>query len=87
MRINVYAEEMTERIEVITKTVEGIEYHALRFYLWLPVTTPGGGQIKGPFMHSANDDDSSAVTFWGSKRRLKNTLELALKILSDHARR
>ena len=38
MRVNIYAEEITDRVEIITKTIEGQEFTAVRFYLELPVT-------------------------------------------------
>ena len=38
MRVNVYAEEMTDRVEIIEKEVEGNKFTALRFYLALPAT-------------------------------------------------
>ncbi len=38
MRVNVYAEEMTDRIEVISKEIEGQKFTGLRIYLELPVT-------------------------------------------------
>lgn len=38
MRVNVYAEEMTDRIEIIEKIVEGNKFTALRFYLALPAS-------------------------------------------------
>ncbi len=41
MRVNVYAEEMTDRIEIIGKEIEGHTFTGLRFYLELPVTIPG----------------------------------------------
>jgi len=87
MRVNVYAEEMTDRIEIITKEVDGQEFTGVRFYLELPVTTPlpnGGMTIhKGPFLHRPGDDDSSAVTFWG-KSDLRDVLTKALKLLDAH---
>lgn len=67
MRVNVYAEEITERVERLSKTVDGATFVGLRFYLELPVTkeTNGGLQVhRGPFMHRPGDDDSAAVTFW-----------------------
>lgn len=39
MRVNVYAEEMTDRIEVIEKTTEHGTFTGLRFYLELPAST------------------------------------------------
>jgi hypothetical protein len=97
MRVNVYAEEMTGKVELVTKTVEGEEFVAVRFWLFLPVTlgtasyakvrlAMGGDpmtQVQGPFMHRPGDDDSSAVTFWG-KRELRNTLAEALRLLDEH---
>lgn len=79
MRVNVYAEEMTDRIEIISKEIDGETYYGLRIYLELPVTE-GGRQVKGPFIHREGDDDSSAVTFWG-KRDLQDTLRKALDAL------
>lgn len=93
MRVNVYAEEMTDRIEIISKTIEGREFTGVRFYLELPVTkyileSEGGPvaetvQMRGPFMHGPDDDDSAAVTFWG-KTDLRPALEKALYLLDQH---
>lgn len=82
MRINVYAEEMTNKIEIITKMVEGKKFTAVRFYLELPATV-NGRQYKGPFIHRPGDDDSSAVTFWG-KSDLRKMLRIALQKLDKH---
>ncbi len=71
MRINVYAEELSRRVEMVSKTVDGVTYYGLRVYLYMPVTTkPHNIQVKGPFIHREGDDDSSAVTFWGSSAEL-----------------
>lgn len=96
MRVNVYAEEMTDRIEIISKEIEGHKFTGLRIYLELPVTLPevtdwsmreDDGKVtrhvKGPFMHRPGDDDSSAVTFWG-KRDLREVLRKALAMLDEH---
>jgi hypothetical protein len=92
MRVNIYAEELADRVDLITKEVEGREFTAVRFWLELPVTLPAGCrlsngaevyQAKGPFMHRPGDDDSSAVTFWG-KRELIPLLEKALDLLRAH---
>jgi hypothetical protein len=85
MRVNVYAEEMTDRVEVVSKTIDGVAYTGVRFYLELPVTNTDGSQHRGPFTHRPGDDDSSAVTFWG-KKDLKGVLREALRLLEDHAR-
>lgn len=82
MRVNVYAEEMCGRVEIIEKEVEGHKFTGLRFYLELPATVDGK-QYQGPFVHRPGDDDSSAVTFWG-KRDLRNLLNDALRILDEH---
>lgn len=94
MRVNIYAEEMTDRIEIIDKVVDGHKFTALRFYLYLPVTknivreTHVGPvndtiQVQGPFIHREGDDDSAAVTFWG-KRDLRVTLRKAIELLDAH---
>lgn len=93
MRVNVYAEETTDRVEIVKKEAEGTTFTGLRFYLELPVAlaTPntrlgaqtGIAHISGPFVHHAGDDDSSAVTFWG-KRDLRDLLRKALTLLDEH---
>lgn len=82
MRVNVYAEEMTDRIQIINKEIEGSTFTGLRLYLELPATV-NGHQYQGPFMHSPGDDDSSAVTFWG-KRDLRLVLRKMLGQLDAH---
>lgn len=82
MRVNIYAEEITDRIEIIGKEIDGHVYTGLRFYLELPATVDGI-QHQAPFMHRWGDDDSSAVTFWG-KRDLREVLKLALDALDRY---
>ncbi len=59
MRINVYAEELGGRVELVTKRVSDEKFgertfYGLRVYLKSP-----------PELHSdPADDDTSAVTFW-----------------------
>lgn len=76
MRVNVYAEEMTERVEIISKEIDGQKFTGLRFYLELPVFDGREGPRPG-------DDDSSAVTFWG-KQDLRVVLRRALDLLNSH---
>lgn len=83
MRVNVYAEELTEQVEIISKEIEGQVFTGLRIYLHLPVTLRNGDHVSGPFMHHPGDDDSSAVTFWG-KQDLRTVLRLALAKLDEH---
>jgi len=56
MRINIYAQEITDRLEVVETTAEntGAKFIGIRFYLDSP------DSLKPP-VHP--DDDSSAVTF------------------------
>jgi len=82
MRVNVYAEEMTDRVEIIGKEIDGHTFTGVRFYLELPATV-NGVQHQGPFMHRQGDDDSAAVTFWG-KRDLRQVLRKALDQLDAH---
>ncbi len=97
MRVNVYAEEMTTRVELVEKTIDGEgTFTGVRFYLELPVTRLGfdsvtgkiavQDQVHGPFMHQPNDDDSAAVTFWG-KGKLRLMLQAALQLLDKHEER
>jgi len=84
MRVNVYAEEMTDRVEIISKEIYGQTFTGLRLYLELPATV-NGEQHQGPFMHRPGDDDSSAVTFWG-KKDLRGVLRKMLAMLDEHYR-
>ncbi len=98
MRVNVYAEEMTDRVEIVEKVIDGVTFTGVRFYLYLPATIPSSGpvdqdvtklppqyrrQATGPFIHREGDDDSAAVTFWG-KTDLRAVLRKALTLLDDH---
>lgn len=87
MRVNVYAEEMTDRVELITKEIDGHSFTAVRFYMYLPVAESIGPDgirhVRGPFLHGPGDDDSAAVTFWG-KRDMRPLLRKALALLDAH---
>ena len=94
IRVNVYAEEMTDRVEIVEKKINEQVFTGVRFYLYLPVTVPVKTdacevfgeytqQIKGPFIHREGDDDSSAVTFWG-KGGLRKVLSKALFLLDEN---
>jgi hypothetical protein len=88
MRVNIYAEETTDRVEIISKEIDGETFTGCRFYLELPVSKilDNGHtvqQIRGPFVHRTGDDDSSAVTFWG-KQDLRTALLKALELLDAH---
>ena len=82
MKVNIYAEEMTDRLEIHRKEIDGRTYTGLRFYLELPATVDGRN-VRGPFMHRPGDDDSAAVTFWG-KQDLRCLLRRSLEMLDRH---
>lgn len=55
MRINVYSQELTPEIVLVEKVAEtGIKYYGVRMYIDSPDS----------LHHTADDDDSSAITFW-----------------------
>lgn len=85
MRVNVYAEEMTGRIELIEVVIDGNKYVGLRFYLYLPVIIHRfiEREIRGPFILRDNDDDSGAVTFWGNQD-LRVMLRRSLDMLDEY---
>lgn len=54
MRINIYGEELTDKVELIKKSVDQKLFYGIRFYL----------KSHPDLHHSENDNDESAVTFW-----------------------
>jgi hypothetical protein len=55
MRINVYSQELTKKVELVEKTADtGITYYGVRLYLASPDI----------LHHTPDDDDRSAITFW-----------------------
>jgi hypothetical protein len=87
MRINVYKEELTDRVEIVSKTVDGIEYRGLRIYLYMPVSKRSASgeliQLQGPFLHREGDDDSSAITIWSDSAGLNKIVDAACKALHE----
>ncbi len=86
MRVNIYGEELTNRIEVVTKQVEegeGIErtvytFYGLRFWLKFP-NQPWWVHRK---VDQVEDDDSTAVTFWDtSLEELEGRFREAIGVL------
>lgn len=59
MRINCYAEELTERTELVTRTVTDLTFGTRTFYgIRVYLASPD-------VLHSGDDDDdTSAITFW-----------------------
>jgi hypothetical protein len=72
----------TNPIKVVTKKIGSQTFTGLRIYLYLPVTCDGE-QVRGPFMHRPGDDDSSAVTLWGTED-LRTIFRKALGALDEH---
>jgi hypothetical protein len=55
VRINVYAEELTQEVQIVRKTIEdGREFLAIRLFL----------KSSKDLHHTPTDDDRSAITFW-----------------------
>ena len=93
MRVNVYAEEITQR--VVLKPSDDKRFIGVRFYLELPASfidgrpatesdTKQATQMQAPFIHRPKDDDSSAVTFWATDReKLRALLLKALSVLDE----
>ncbi len=55
MRINVYSQELTKEVTIVSKKSDtGILYHGIRLYFASPDV----------LHHTREDDDRSAITFW-----------------------
>lgn len=85
MRVNVYGEELTDRIELITKDVveettnETFTFYGIRFWLKFP-NQPWWIHRK---VNEEEDDDSSAITIWApNKKELQKLFNKALDELS-----
>lgn len=69
MRVNVYGEELTTRIELVTKQVEEPGDNAITFYgvrFWLKF--PNQDWWIHRKVDGQPDDDSTAITFWATSR-------------------
>ncbi len=77
MRINIYNEELTDRVEPTTKVANTVTFTGIQFFVGEPVE------------HTPGDDDTPAVTFWFSDeyRRglLRTAFKKALALLDDPA--
>jgi len=68
VRINIYSQELTKEVEVVSKVADtGIQYYGIRLYLASPDI----------LHHTAEDDDRSAITFWIPNARSFTRLDLA----------
>ena len=54
MRINIYAEEITDETEIVIKTVNQEQFYGIRLFLASPKELHYG----------TSDDDRSAITLW-----------------------
>lgn len=56
MRLNIYSQELTREVELVSKVADdtGIRYYGIRLYLASPDI----------LHHTDEDDDRSAITFW-----------------------
>lgn len=61
MRVNVYAEEMTDRVEIISKEIEGTVFTGLRFYLELPASRFAYMTDKRPTKETSEEDFNNHV--------------------------
>lgn len=72
MRINVYAEELTDEVELVSTTINDDEFGVRTFYgvrMFL--------KSHPDLHHSAEDDDRTAITFWTKQE----DAELLFKLL------
>lgn len=79
MRINVYLEELTSEVVVVSKiaTGTGNEFHGARVYLESPDV----------LHHSELDDDRSAITFWTEDANSAQDLAMRLEVGLELAKR
>ncbi len=77
MRVNIYNEELTDRVELSTKEANTVTFTGIRFF------------VREPVEHTPGDDDSSAVTFWFSgeyeRGLMRTAFKRALALLDDPA--
>jgi len=75
MRINIYSQELTKEIELVSKVADtGIRYYGVRMYLASPDI----------LHHTPEDDDRSAITFWIPNNRTFSRKDLA-RVFRDAA--
>jgi hypothetical protein len=68
MRLNVYSQELTKEVELVSKVADtGIRYYGIRIYLASPEI----------LHHSLEDDDRSAITFWIPNNRTFSKADLS----------
>ena len=63
MRVNIYAEEMTDRLAIITKEIDGHKFTALRFYLELPCTVVDKITPARSIANMSSEPDAELTTY------------------------
>lgn len=100
MRVNVYAEELTDQVSLATKEIEGRTFTALRFHLALPASFINSNPNIAPRPATVKDteqathyrapfihhpgDDDSAAVTFWGKRDMRPLLRKALELLDQH---
>ena len=82
MHVNVYNEELTDRVGVERKKPKNapdVEFVGIQFF------------VDKPWMHTPGDDDSSRVAFWFNSEHgrglLRTAFAEALRLLDSHETR
>jgi hypothetical protein len=90
MRLNVYSDELTDRVEVVNKTTSAGDFIGVRLFIETPITLKNQHGMKqvvrGPSEPVDGDDDSSAVTLWArtaSPEVLLRALRTAVLLLEQ----
>lgn len=75
MRVNIYGEEITQKVEIVKKTVDQRLFLGVRFYL----------KSHPDLHHSESDNDESAVTFWAPWTKQEGNNTKLLENIFDNA--
>lgn len=100
MRVNIYAEELTDRVTLETKEIEGQAFTAVRFWLALPVsyvqdpvtrtiaTLPNAEKEPDGQLKGPFihhvGDDDSSAVTFWGKKDMRPLLRRALQLLDQH---
>lgn len=76
MRINVYGEEIRDKVELIKKAVDQRLFVGVRIYL----------ESSPRLHHSDNDNDETGITFWAPwTKKNGNDVEIIARVLENAA--
>jgi hypothetical protein len=77
-------------MKIVRKSTEAGDFIGVRLFIETPVTLHNKPQatqiVRGPYMRTDGDDDSSAVTFWAlasDTRKLREMFYKAWKLLEE----